>query len=147
MERPIFLILNTKEMIDILHGAKYFTSLDLGNAFYQVELCDESKLKTAFSTKSAQYNFNRMPFGIAAAPVTFQKLMNKVLYHLNWKDAVVYLDDILMFSSNIQEHCKRTRKVCKRIKETGLKMRPNKCHFVSWSCDESGWYTNKEEEN
>jgi len=97
-ERPIFPIPNTGEMMDILYGAKYFTSIDLGNAYYQVELTEDSKFETIFSTKGAQYYFNRMPFGIAAAPATFQKLMNKVLGPLNWKEAVVYLDDILIFS-------------------------------------------------
>ena len=129
-ERPIFPILNTEEMLDILQGAKYFTSLDLGNAFHQVELTEESKLKTAFSTKDAQYNFNRMPFGIAAAPATFQKLMNQVLGPLNWKEAIVYLDDLLIFSSNIPEHYKRIKNVLKRIKESGLKISPSKCNFL-----------------
>ena len=94
----------------------------LGNAFYQVELNEQSKKKTAFSTKNEQYCFNRMPFGIAAAPATFQKLMNKVLGPLNWKEAIVYLDDILIFSSTIKEHIKRVRNVLERIKEAGLKL-------------------------
>ena len=61
-------------MLDSLYGARYFSSIDLGNAYYQVELDDESKEKTAFSTRTGQYCFNRMPFGIAAAPSTFQNL-------------------------------------------------------------------------
>jgi len=129
-ERPIFPIPNTTEMMDILYGAKYFSTIDLGNAFYQVELSDDSKLKTAFSTKSSQYCFNRMPFGIAAAPATFQKLMNKVLGPLNWKEAVVYLDDILIFSNSLKEHYKRIENVFEKIKEAGLKINPSKCHFL-----------------
>ena len=61
-----------------------------------------------------------MPFGIAAAPVTFQKLGP-----LNWEEAIVYLDDILIFSSNIPEHYKRIKNVFKRNKESGLKISPS----------------------
>ena len=57
----------------------------------------------AFSTKSEQYCFNRMPFGIASAPGTFQKLMNKVLGSLNWKDAVLYSD---LFVNRTRTHKK-----------------------------------------
>ena len=58
------------------------------------------------------------------------KLMNQVLGPLNWKEAIVYLDDILIFSSNIPEHYKRIKNVFKRIKESGLKISPSKCHFM-----------------
>ena len=110
-------------MMDVLNRSVYFTTLDLGNAFYQVELNESSKIKTAFSTKNEQYSFNRMPFGIAAAAVTFQKLMNKVLGPLNWKEAVVYLYDILIFSHSKAEHLKRVENVLERIKEAGLKFK------------------------
>ena len=129
-ERPIFPIPNTEEMMDILNGTKYFSTIDLGNAYYQVELDEKSKMKTAFSTKYAQYYFNRMPFGIAAAPATFQKLMNKVLGEMNGIEAMVYLDDILIFSKNKQDHYKRIRNIFKRIEAAGLKINPNKCHFM-----------------
>ena len=129
-ERPIFPIPSIEEMLDVLNGSKYFTTLDLGNAYYQVELDEESKIKTAFSTKFEQYCFNRMPFGIAAAPATFQKLMNKVLGELNWKEAVVYLDDILIFAKTKEEHIKRLRNVFQRIKESGLKLKKEKCQFL-----------------
>ena len=103
-DRSIFPIPSTKEMMIVLNGSVYFTTLDLGNAFYQVELNESSKIKTAFSTKNEQYCFNRMTFGTAAAPATFQKLMNKVLGESNWKKAVVYLDEILIFSQSKAEH-------------------------------------------
>ena len=142
-ERPIFPIPNTQEMLDTLQGARFFTSLDLGNAYYQVELDENSKLKTAFSTQNAQYCFNRMPFGIAAAPATFQKLMNSVLGSLNWKEAVVYLDDILIFSSSLNEHYKRIRNVLDRIRKANLKISPTKCHFLKEEIKFLGHVINK----
>ena len=78
-ERQAFPIRNIDEMLESLNGMKWFSAIDLGNSYYQVELEEGSKLETAFSTKTGQYCFTRMPFGIAAAPATFQKLMTDVL--------------------------------------------------------------------
>ena len=88
---------NIEQMLDSLNGSLFFSTIDLGSAYYQVELTEDSQEKTAFSTRTGQFCFNRMPFGIAAAPATFQKLMNIVLGKSLWKIAIVYLDDILIF--------------------------------------------------
>ena len=98
-DKHIFPTLSTDKMKDFLHESKYSSTFDFTNAYYQLKLTYESKMKNAFSTKHAQYQFNRIPFGIAAAPATFQKLMNRVLEELNGKEAVVYLDDILFFEN------------------------------------------------
>lgn len=101
-------------------------------------------MKTAFSTKNEQYYFNRMPFGIAAAPATFQKLMNKVLGSLNWKEAVVYLDDILIFSKTKDEHIKRLKNVFQKIKDAGLKLKRDKCQFMKEETKFLGHIINKD---
>ena len=119
---------NIAEMLDKLGGAKYFTSIDLGNAYYQVELDEESKEKTAFSTKMGQFCFNRMPFGIAAAPGTFQELMLKVLK--NMEGTAVYLDDILIFTKSSEHHYEVLEEVLKKIKDAGLRINPEKCHIL-----------------
>ena len=99
-ERPIFPIPNVDEILDSFGGSRYFSTLDLGNAYYQIELEESSKKKTAFSTRDRQYCFKRIPFGIAAAPATFQKMMSRMLGSLNWKIAIVYL---LKIKKNIIE--------------------------------------------
>lgn len=128
--RPAFPMPNIEDMINVLNGAKYFSTIDLGNAYYQVELDEESKDKTAFSTKMGQFRFKRMPFGIAAAPATFQRLMTTVLGDLNWNEAVVYMDDILIFSATRDEHINRLNNVLNKIKESGLKVNPEKCRWM-----------------
>ena len=128
-ERPAFPMPNIDEMLDSLKGMKWFSSIDLGNAYYQVELEESSKVKTAFSTKAGQYCFTRMPFGIAAAPATFQKLMTDVLKEMLWKEAMVYLDDILIFSKTEAEHIDRLEKLFTRIEAAGLRINPEKCKF------------------
>ena len=132
-ERPIFPIPNVDEILDHIGNAKYFSTLDLGNAYYQIELEEASKEKTAFSTRNRQYCFNRMPFGIAAAPATFQRMMNKMLEDLNWKIALVYLDDIIIFSKSKEEHYHNLQLVFEKIKQHGLKVKLKKCHFLKES--------------
>ena len=127
-ERQAFPMPNMIEMMDRLYGARYFTSIDLGNAYYQVELEEDSKLKTAFSTKLGQFCFNRMPFGIAAAPGTFQELMTKVLGDI--EQTVVYLDDILIFSKSLEQHYETLNKVLDQIGKAGLRINPEKCHIL-----------------
>ena len=122
-ERPIFPIPNVDEILDHIGNARYFSTLDLGNAYYQIELEEASKEKTAFSTRNRQYCFNRMPFGIAAAPATFQRMMNKMLEDLNWKIALVYLDDIIIFSKSKEEHYHNLQLVFEKIKQHGLKVK------------------------
>jgi RNase H-like domain found in reverse transcriptase/Reverse transcriptase (RNA-dependent DNA polymerase)/Integrase core domain/Integrase zinc binding domain len=128
--RPAFPIPNITEMMDSLWGSKYFSTIDLGNAYYQVELEESSREKTAFSTKYGQYCFNRMPFGIAAAPSTFQKLMTIVIGDMIWKECLVYLDDILIFSKTLEEHVNRVEKLFYKIANAGLKINPDKCKFL-----------------
>ena len=99
------------------------------NTYYQVELEEGSKLKTAFSTKTGQYCFTRMPFGIAAASTTFQKLMTDVLKEMLWKEALVYLDDILIFSETEAQHFERLERLFSRIQTVGLRINPEKCRF------------------
>jgi len=128
--RLAFPMPNVRDMLNRLNRAKYFSTINLGNAYYQVELEEESKIKTAFSTKNGQYCFKRMPFGIAAAPATFQELVVKVLGDLNWKEAVVYLDDILIFAKDREEHLQRIYNVFEKIKESGLRINPEKCQLI-----------------
>ena len=127
-KRQAFPMPNIPELLDKLEGARYFSSIDLGNAYYQVELEEDSKEKTAFSTKTGQYCFNRMPFGIAAAPGTFQELMNKVLEGI--ENAIVYLDDILIFTKTREAHYERVDQILKQIGKAGLRINPKKCHML-----------------
>ena len=143
-ERQIFPMPNIEQMLDSLNGSKFFSTIDLGSAYYQVELTNNSQEKTAFSTRSGQYCFNRMPFGIAAAPATFQKLMNMVLGKLLWNTAIVYLDDILIFSTNKEEHFKRINEVLMKIKEAGLRVNPEKCIFLTTETKFLGHIINNE---
>ena len=83
--------------LDSLAGSKFFTTLDLASGYWQVELNEEGRGKTAFSIPSGHFEFNVMPFGLTNAPATFQRLMQCVLAGLTPSECLIYLDDIIVF--------------------------------------------------
>ena len=118
------------ETIDTLHGAKYFSTLDLASGYWQIELDEESKPKTAFTTEFGHFEFNRMPFGLQNAPSSFQRLMNYVFREELNVFVLVYLDDIIVFSRTLEEHFRNLETVFQRLREAGLKLKLKKCSFV-----------------
>jgi hypothetical protein len=117
------------EMLDALGKAKWFTSLDLTSGYWQVQVKEEDKEKTAFITKFGLYEFNVMPFGLCNAPATFQRLMEKVLQPVLWKKAMVYIDDVNIYSETFEQHIEDLKEVFKLIKDANLRINPEKCHF------------------
>ena len=109
-----------------LHGAKIFTTLDLQSGCYHIGLDKESKAKTAYITPFGKYEFNVVPFGLAQAPAYFQQLISIVLQDCG-NFAMVYLDDIIIFSKNEVEHLRHIKIIFKKLKEAGLK--ESKCDF------------------
>jgi len=119
------------ETLDSLNGSSWFSSLDLCSGFWQVEVKEEDKQKTAFTVGPLGFfECNRMPMGLTNSPATFQALMQKIVGDLHLKSCLIYLDDIIVFSSTLEEHLDRLRQVLIRIREAGLKLKPSKCHFL-----------------
>lgn len=92
------------EFLDELHGASWFTSLDLLAGFHQILLKAGEEYKTAFQTHSGHYEFKVMPFGLTGAPASFQGAMNTTLAPLLRKGVLVFFDDILVYSATLEEH-------------------------------------------
>ena len=84
------------DTLDTLSGSKWFTTLDLISGYWQVELEEKDREKTAFCTPDGLFEFKVMPFGLCNAPATFQRLMDMVLAGLQWANCLVYLDDIIV---------------------------------------------------
>ena len=114
--------------MDCLANAIIFSSIDLGQAYYQIKLAEGSRDATAFSTKEGQFRFNRIPFGLATAPATFQKLIHDMLAGLIFKGVIVYLDDILVYEKSVNEH-NILEEVFNRIRILRLRINPEKCKF------------------
>lgn len=121
-------------------GTASFSTLDLRNGYWQVELDEESKLLTAFTTPDgAAYEFQVMPFGLKGAPTAFQKLMvQKVLVGFIHEFAIAYLEDIIVFSDTPEEHQRHLRLVFERLSQHGLRLSLDKCKFASGSLDYLG---------
>ncbi|CAH8658130.1 unnamed protein product [Dicrocoelium dendriticum] len=115
---------------DALHGARWFSTLDLAAGYWQVEVRPSDRGKTAFIVPSGLYEFETMPFGLANAPATFQRLMQKVLEGLVPKECLIYLDDVIVHGSSVEEHNDRLRIVLQRLRQAGLRLKGSKCRFL-----------------
>ena len=111
-----------------LRGAKVFSTLDLRSGYYHIGLSESSKAKTAFVTPFGKYQFEAVPFGLAQAPAYFQQLISMVLQDCS-DFAVAYLDDIIIFSHNEEEHLKHIEIIFQKLKAVGLKLKESKCDF------------------
>lgn len=126
------------EDIDQLGHAQYFTTLDLASGFHQIPLNPKDIPKTAFSTLSGHYEYLRMPFGLKNAPSCFQRLMNNVLMGLTHNQCFVYLDDVVIYGSSLEDHNRKLKNVFSRLRNSNLKLRPDKCEFLNKSCNYLG---------
>lgn len=128
-----------EDQIDRLSGNIYFNALDLASGYYQIPISEESKSKTAFVTPDGQFEFNRMPFGLANAPAVFQKTINMVLGNARFDTALAYMDDILVPSKNFEQGIDRLRVVFEKLRQTGLTLKPQKCYFFQQQVDYLGF--------
>ena len=117
------------DLLDALHGAKWFSTLDLKSGYWQVPIKEQDKAKTAFRTSSEQlFEFNQVPFGLCNAPATFSRLMDCILAVLHWETCLFYLHNIIVFST-WEEYLTRLCQVFERLRHANLKLGADKCTF------------------
>ena len=120
-----------QETMESMVGTRFFSTMDLKSGFWQVKMAKDSQQYTAFTVGSmGVYEFLRMPYRLCNAPATFQRLMQNCLGELNLTYALIYLDDMIVFSWTEEEHLHRLRVVFARFLGHGLKLKPSKCHFL-----------------
>ncbi|CAL9702845.1 unnamed protein product [Knipowitschia caucasica] len=118
------------DSLDALAGSMWFSTLDFSNGYWQVEVAEEDREKTTFTTGRGIYQWRAMPMGLSNSPATFQRMMELVLRGLPWHTCLVYLDDILIFSRTFEDHLGHLGEVLTRIDLAGLRLNSSKCHFA-----------------
>ena len=129
--KDAYAIPRIEDSLHLLAGSKYFSKLDLRCGYWQVEIDEEDKAKTAFQVGSLGFfEFHCMPFGLCNAPATFQRLMERCMGDMNLRECLIYLDDVIIFSSSFEEHIERLEAVFSRLQEHNLKLKASKCEFL-----------------
>lgn len=122
-----------QEILESLHGASIFSTLDLKSGYWQLEMDPDSIHKTAFVTTTGQFEFLRLPFGLKNSAASFQRLMENVLKDIRAKCCFVYIDDIVVYSENEQEHLQHLDQVFNCLQQAGLTLNLKKCNLVQQS--------------
>ena len=130
-KKDVYPLPRMQETMESMVGTHFFSTMDLKSGFWQVKMANYSQQYTAFTVGSmGVYEFLRMPYGLCNALVTFPRLMQNCLGELNLTYALIYLDDVIVFSRTEEEHLNRLRVVFARFLELGLKLKPSKYHFL-----------------
>lgn len=117
------------ELLDEIAGSRWFSKLNLRAGYHQIRLRPEEEHKTAFKTHSGHYQFRVMPYGLAYAPATFQGAMHVVLHPVLRKGVLVFMDDILIHSEDLDTHTQLLTQVLQLLNQHGLKAKMSKCTF------------------
>lgn len=120
----------TDSIFDALHGKKVFSILDAARGYHQLPIAPNNRWKTVFITHKGLYQYKRMPFGLKNAPIQFQSFMDSVLGSLRWTAALVYIDDIHVFSDSVSSHAEHLTTLLDSAINVGLKFNPAKYHFA-----------------
>ena len=117
------------ECIDTLGEAQYFTTLDAYSGYWQMKIRKEDRYKTAFVCHEGTFQCKRMPFGLTNAPACFQRALDLILTKFKWKTCLVYLDDVIIFSKDVDDHIKHVAEILTALTEAGVTLNINKCFF------------------
>ncbi|GKF83350.1 putative reverse transcriptase domain-containing protein [Tanacetum coccineum] len=132
--RPILGVLQLRSCLsgrkmDHSGGSSIYSKIDLRSGYHQLRVREEDIPKTTFRTRYGHYEFQVMPFGLTNAPAVFMDLMNRVCKPYLDKFVIVFIDDILIYSKNKQEHAEHLKLILKLLKKEQLYAKFSKCEF------------------
>ncbi|MCG8112852.1 MAG: RNase H-like domain-containing protein [Candidatus Thiodiazotropha taylori] len=117
------------DCLESLGGAVLFSNIDLQSGYWQIEVDEVDKPKTAFVCRKGLYEYNTMPFGLSGGPATFQRCMELVMRGLQWSVVIIYLDDLIIHAKSFSDHLQRLDQVFSRLSAAGLKLKSSKCNL------------------
>ena len=117
-----------EDLFALLNKGKFFSKLDLSQAYQQLPLDEHSKQYLAINTQKGLFRYTRLPFGVSSAPGIFQQVIEAVLKGI--KNVAIYLDDILVTGSSVEDHLATLEEVFVRLQQAGLRVQKNKCEFL-----------------
>jgi predicted aspartyl protease len=120
-----------EELLSTLKSAALFTSLDCASGYWGIPVSEEDKCKTAFVCHLGLFEFNVLPFGLHNAPATFQRMMEKIFGIVLGKSALIYIDDIIVFSETLEDHIRHLREVFTLIRDANISLKATKCVFAA----------------
>jgi len=132
------------EALDRLQTAKYYTKLDIKDAYHKVRIKKRDEWKMTFTTKYGTYEYLVMPFGLTNAPAVFQRWINRTLQSYIDICCIVYLNDVLIYSDNLEQHQKDVAAIIRAIRQQGMKLKPSKCEFHQRETEYLGFFINNE---
>ena len=119
-----------EECLDTLSETKFMTTLDLASGYWQLEIDEADRYKTAFITRYGLFEHIRMGFGLCNAPATFSRAMQAVLHGLLLDTVLAYLDDVIVLGDSFDSHLHNLAVVFERFREHNLKLKPSKCSLI-----------------
>jgi hypothetical protein len=132
------------ESLERLAQAKFYTKLDVREAYHRIRIREGDEWKTAFRTRYGHFEYMVMPFGLTNAPAQFQAYMNEALVGLVDVTCIVYLDDVLIFSETEKEHVSHVREVLQRLREAKLFVKLSKCEWHTQRTEYLGYIVSPE---
>ncbi|UYV84832.1 K02A2.6-like, partial [Cordylochernes scorpioides] len=125
-KKDVYPLPRIDDTLDCLRGARFYSSMDLQSGYWQIDVEESDREKTAFITPDGLYEFKVMPFGLCNAPATFERMIDNLLKGLKWTICLCYLDDIIVFSDGFEEHLRRLQ----LVSENGIRPDQEKIRAV-----------------
>ena len=127
------------DLLDRLGKATHFSTLDLASGYHQIAVKEQDIPKTVFQTQRGQFEFLVIPFGVANAPTTFQRMMNSIFKDELDAFVLVYLDDILVFSQTLEDHIRHIKTALQKMRDAKFFARLHKCSFFQEKVEDLGF--------
>jgi hypothetical protein len=127
---PVYPVPDVKSNLSLIAGSRHFTLLNIENAYSNIPIREEDKVKTVFVNPFGSCRYEKMAYGLSGAPSTLHCVTDGMLVGLRDVEELECLDDLLLFSETTEDHVRRRRLVFERVRETNFKLRVAKCTFA-----------------